>query len=112
MEAKLGADGADLRACGNAASRRFGFAPESAPDEKPLRHAAIHHPRLSSGMATTPVAGTVVTTTDQGCVVLDGRFPAERWWGILITYSVSHVVSTWADVGTWLMRTAPDAGDK
>lgn len=93
MAAEAGAIGADLCDCGHAASRRFRFAAGSEPVEKCLRHAAIHPPLLRNAVATALVVGTILTAINQGNVLLDGRFPAELWWKIPLTYSVPYMAS-------------------
>lgn len=112
MAAEAGIVGSDLCACGHAASRRFRFADGSAPVEKCLRHAAVHRPLLRNAVATALVVGTILTTINQGNVLLDGRFPAELWWKIPLTYSVPYMVSTWAALRISLVRTVPAIGGK
>ena len=93
-----------LCACGHAAARRFRFAAGPAPVEKCLRHAAVHRPLLRNAVATALVVGTILTAINQGNVLLDGRFPAELWWKIPLTYSVPYMVSTWAALRISLVR--------
>lgn len=112
MAVEAGVVGADLCACGHAASRRFRFAAESAPVEKCLRHAAVHRPLLRNAVATALVVGTILTTINQGNVLLDGRFPAELWWKIPLTYSVPYMVSTWAALRISFVRTVPNPGGR
>lgn len=104
MAVEVGLVGADLCACGHAASRRFRFAAGSAPVEKCLRHAVVHRPLLRNAVATALVVGTILTAINQGNVLLDGRFPAELWWKIPLTYSVPYMVSTWAPLRISLVR--------
>lgn len=101
-EANLAA--AQTCACGHPATRRFRFAAGSAPVEKCLRHAAVHRPLLRNAVGTALVVGTVLTGINQGNVLLDGRFPAELWWKIPLTYSVPYMVSTWAALRISLVR--------
>ena len=96
MAAEASVGGADLCVCGHAASRRFRFAAGPAPVEKCLRHATVHRPLLRNAVATALVVGTVLTAINQGNVLLGGRFPAELWWKVPLTYSVPYMVSTWA----------------
>lgn len=104
MAAETSAAAANLCACGHAATRRFRFAAGSAPVEKCLRHAAVHRPLFRNALATAVVVGTILTAINQGNVLLDGRFPAELWWKIPLTYSVPYMVSTWAALRISLVR--------
>jgi len=47
-------------------------------------------------LLTAAVVGTVLTTINQGNVLVDGRFPPDLWWKIPLTYSVPYCVSTWS----------------
>ncbi len=98
--------GSDLCACGHVASRRFRFAAGSEPVEKCFHHAVAHRPLLRNALATALVVGTILTTINQGNVLLDGRFPSELWWKIPLTYSVPYMVSTWAALRISLVRGA------
>jgi hypothetical protein len=104
-EGRPDADGpASLCAYGHAASRRFRFAGSGTPVEKCLRHAIGHRPLLRNAIATALVVGTILTSINQGNVLLDGRFPAELWWKIPLTYSVPYMVSTWAALRISMVR--------
>ncbi len=95
---------ASFCALGHPAGRRFRFSAGSVPVEKCLRHAASHRPLLRNAVATALVVGTALTLINQGNVVLNGRFPAELWWKIPLTYSVPYLVSTWAALRISLVR--------
>jgi hypothetical protein len=89
---------------GHTAGRRFRFAGGGTPVEKCLRHAIGHRPLLRNAIATALVVGTILTSINQGNVLLDGRFPAELWWKIPLTYSVPYMVSTWAALRISMVR--------
>lgn len=95
---------AGLCSHGHTAGRLFRFSSSAVPVEKCLRHAAIHRPLMRTALATAAVVGTILTAINQGNVLLDGRFPAELWWKIPLTYSVPFMVSTWAALRIPLVR--------
>jgi len=95
-----------LCASGHPAVRLFRFSSGTAPVEKCLRHAIVHQPLLRNATATAAVVGTILTAINQANVLLDGRFPAELWWKIPLTYSVPFMVATWAALRISLVREA------
>ena len=54
-----------------------------------------HRPMLRRSLLTAAVVGTVLTSINQGNVLLDGEFPAELYWKIPLTYCVPFLVATW-----------------
>lgn len=96
MVGEVSAGKSDWCALGHAASLRFRFGGGASPVEKCLRHATAHGPLMRNAIATAAMVGTVLTTINQGNVLLDGRFPQELWWKIPMTYSVPYLVSTWS----------------
>ncbi len=86
------------------AMARFRFAAGSEPVVKCLKHAVIHRPLLRNAIGTGLVVGTLQTAINQGNVLLDGRFPAELYWKIPLTYSVPYMVATWAALKISYMR--------
>ena len=61
-----------------------------------LRHALGYQPLVRTALVTAAVIGTVLTAINQGNVLLDGKFPAELYWKIPLTYSVPYMVATWS----------------
>jgi hypothetical protein len=79
---------------GHSPSWRFIMTRGAYPGSKCLAHAITYRPVLRTALLTSAVVGTVLTAINQGNVLLDGRFPAELWWKIPLTYSVPYSVST------------------
>ncbi|MGE3076380.1 MAG: nitrate/nitrite transporter NrtS [Dehalococcoidia bacterium] len=75
---------------------RFRFQKGDGTEDKCLVHALIHRPLVRNAFLTALVVGTVLTAINQGNVLADGRFPAQLFWKIPLTYSVPYCVSTWA----------------
>lgn len=111
MATEANVAGAHLCGCGHETARRFRFSAGSAPVEKCLRHAVVHPPLRRNALATALVVGTILTTINQGNVLLDGRFPGELWWKIPLTYSVPYMVSTWAALRISFVRDPPSGGE-
>ena len=51
---------------------------------------------LRNSIVTALVVGTILTTINQGNILLDGNFPPPLYWKVPLTYSVPFFVSTWA----------------
>ena len=50
---------------------------------------------LRRSLLTAAVVGTVLTSINQGNVLLDGEFPSDLYWKIPLTYCVPFLVATW-----------------
>lgn len=75
---------------------RFEMVRGRSPGKRCLRHALVYPSVLRTALATSVVVGTILTTINQGNVLLDGRFPAELAWKIPLTYCVPYCVSTFS----------------
>ena len=74
---------------------RFNIQRGGTPGVRCLGHAVLYRPVLRTSLLTALVVGTVLTSINQGNVLIDGRFPAELWWKIPLTYCVPFCVTTW-----------------
>ena len=75
-------------------SWRFDIQRGTKPGRKCLVHAVLYPPVLRVSLLTALVVGTVLIAINQGNVIVDGRFPAELWWKIPLTYCVPFCVAT------------------
>lgn len=91
---------------GHDARARFFFAGE----RKCVRHALVHRPLLRTSLTTALVVGTILTAINQGNVLLAGKFPAELWWKIPLTYCVPFLVASWAALRISFMRSSHATG--
>lgn len=93
---------------GHAPRWRFVMSRGSSPGTKCLGHAIAYAPVLRTALITSAVVGTVLTTINQGNVLLNGHFPTELWWKIPLTYGVPYLVATWSALRiTFAGRHAP-----
>ncbi|MGH2633693.1 MAG: nitrate/nitrite transporter NrtS [Tepidiformaceae bacterium] len=74
--------------------QRFRFHTSAGESRKCLRHAVVHRPLLRTALATSALVGTVLTSINQGNVLLAGAFPPILLWKIPLTYCVPYCVST------------------
>ena len=75
-------------------SWRFDIQRGRNPGRKCLFHAIFYRPVVRVSLITAVVVGTVLIGINQGNVLLDGRFPADLWWKIPLTYCVPFCVAT------------------
>ena len=76
---------------------RFTFL-NNGPTTKCFRHSLVHRRLLLTAMATSAVVGTILTTINQGNVILGGSFPSILFWKIPLTYCVPYCVSTFSQL--------------
>jgi hypothetical protein len=60
---------------------------------------------LKRSLVTAAVVGSILTLINQGTVLFDGRFPAELYWKIPLTYCVPFLVTTWGGLVNSRIRT-------
>ena len=88
-------------------SWRFDIQRGRDPGSKCFLHAVFYRPVLRTSLLTALVVGTVLTAINQGNVLLDGRFPAELWWKIPLTYCVPFCVATFGALRVTYAGRAP-----
>ncbi|GAB4323804.1 MAG: hypothetical protein Kow0010_05370 [Dehalococcoidia bacterium] len=81
---------------GHPARLSFRFVRQREPEVRCLRHTLGYRPLVRTALVTAAVIGTVLTAINQGNILLDGKFPAELYWKIPLTYSVPYMVATWS----------------
>jgi hypothetical protein len=69
-------------------------------------HGIVYRRLFLTAVATAAVVGTVLTSINQGNVLLGGRFPHELYWKIPLTYSVPYCVSTFSALRITRLRRA------
>src|SRR4051794_37680717 len=95
-EAVMAEDSAAGSCGGHWPGMRFQFGAQAGAPVRCLWHGITYPKVLKTALATSAVVGTILTSINQGNVLLDGRFPDELWWKIPLTYSVPYCVSTFS----------------
>ena len=72
---------------------RFRFHVSQGEVQKCLRHGVMHKPLMKTAVVTAAIVGTVLTSINQGNVLLAGRFPPTLYWKVPLTYAVPYCVS-------------------
>ena len=81
---------------GHGAAARYRFVRQQIPEAKCLRHALTHRPLVRTAALTAVVVGTILTSINQGNVLLQGDFAPQLVWKVPLTYCVPYCVSTWS----------------
>ena len=94
--------------CGKAlvSSPTFVFRPrgsgDAGPGDGPPRAVAkcftcalVHRPMLRRSAIAALVVGTILTTLNQGDLLLGGQFPPALYWKVPLTYCVPFLVATY-----------------
>lgn len=89
---------------------RFDIQRGRRPGVRCLWHAILYTPVLRTSLLTALVVGTILTAINQGNVLLDGRFPAELWWKIPLTFCVPFCVATFGALRVTYAGRADRAG--
>jgi len=63
------------------------------------------------GLKVGVIVGTILTTVNQGDLILAGALDASSAWKILLTYLVPYCVSTYAGVSTIIAHNSAAASD-
>ncbi len=79
--------------CSTGDGRRARFQLDGAP--RCFSHALRHQPMLKRSLLTAAVVGTIITSINQGNVILGGDFASDLYWKIPLTYCVPLFVTTW-----------------
>ena len=79
--------------CGAALKKGRGFV--VAAELRCLRCSLMRQTLLRRSLLTGLVVGSVLTSINQGNILLKGLFPAALYWKIPLTYCVPFCVSTW-----------------
>lgn len=77
---------------------RCTFLTSAGPVTKCLGHAMLHRRLFLTAIATAAVVGTILTTINQGNIILGGSFPPGLFWKIPLTYCVPYCVSTFSQL--------------
>jgi hypothetical protein len=80
-------------ACEAGDGRRARFVLDGAP--RCWTHTLRYWPMLRRSLLTAAVIGTLLTSINQGNVILRGDTPAELYWKVPLTYCVPFCVATW-----------------
>ena len=80
----------------HAALARIRFARRGQVQNKCLRHALVHPPLVRTAAVTALVVGTILTSINQGNVLLAGTYPAALLWKVPLTYCVPYCVATFS----------------
>src|SRR5690242_19977119 len=75
---------------------RFQFGAQDGAPVRCVWHGIVYPRLFITAVATAAVVGTILTSINQGNVILSGRFPHELFWKIPLTYSVPYCVSTFS----------------
>jgi urea transporter len=79
--------------CQRCGQRQARFSVDGAP--RCLTCVLRHRPMLRRSLLTALVVGTILTSINQGNVLLNGHFPMDLYWKIPLTYTVPFLVATW-----------------
>lgn len=85
---------------------RFRFRTPAGSVDRCLRHGIAHPPLFKTAVLTALVVGTILTAINQGNILLDGRFPAQLYWKIPLTFCVPYSVATWSALRLSYVRRA------
>jgi hypothetical protein len=97
--------GATALAC-SVCQRTAGYRLNGDGGSRPLcfRHLVTAPRVMRRAGLTALVVGTILTTINQGNVILGGDFPSTLFWKIPLTYCVPYCVTTWGVLGGSRLR--------